>query len=58
MALSYEALGQWDEAVLTMRRAVRYEAPWDPRYAQRCQELLDQLLLEQQEQLQKEQLQK
>ena len=53
VALSYKALGQWDEAVLTMRRAVRYEAPWDPRYAQRCQELLDQLLLEQQEQLQK-----
>jgi len=47
IALSQKALGQWDEAVLTMRRAVRYEAPWDAQHTQRCQDLLDQLISEQ-----------
>eukprot|EP01032_Pedospumella_encystans_P011223 gene11223-13062_t len=53
IALSKKALNQWDEAVLTMRRAVRYETPWNVLHTQRCQKLLDVLLLEQQVQQQK-----
>lgn len=48
VALSQRALGQLDEAVLTLRRAVRYEAPWDSAHTLRTQALLDQLLAEQQ----------
>eukprot|EP01032_Pedospumella_encystans_P011224 gene11224-13063_t len=58
MALSQRALGQLDEAVLTMRRAVRYEEPWHEEHTQRCQELLNELLAEQQQKSETEQQQK
>jgi len=54
IALSKKALGQLDEALLTMRRAVRYETPWNSLHTQRCQDLLDQLLSEQKMQQQTE----
>ena len=54
-ALSQRALGQLDESVLTMCRAVRYEEPWHEEHTQRCQNFLNELLAEQQ---QKEQQQK
>jgi tetratricopeptide (TPR) repeat protein len=46
VALSHDALGQYEEAILTMRRAVRYETPWDSAHTQVCQELLDRLVRE------------
>ena len=55
MALSQRALGQLDEAVLTIRRAVRYEEPWHEEHTQRCQEKLNELLAEQQQQQQQQQ---
>ena len=47
VALSQQALGQLDEAVRTMRMAVRYEAPWNPAHTARNQTLLDELLAQQ-----------
>lgn len=46
IALSYKALGRYDEAILTMRRAVRYEQPWDARNVAANQALLDELVAE------------
>jgi tetratricopeptide (TPR) repeat protein len=46
IALSYKALGRYDEAILTMRRAVRYEQPWDAAHVAVCQTLLDELVAE------------
>jgi len=31
IVLSYKALGDWDSAIATQRKAVRYETPWDPK---------------------------
>lgn len=46
VALAYKALGRWDEAVLTMRRAVKYERPWDPDQVAANQAVLESLLAE------------
>jgi tetratricopeptide (TPR) repeat protein len=44
IALSYQALGRYDEAILTMRRAVRYETPWDAAHVAACQALLEEII--------------
>jgi hypothetical protein len=46
IALSYKALGLYDEAVLMMRRAVRYEQPWDADHVAASQTLLEELIAE------------
>jgi tetratricopeptide (TPR) repeat protein len=46
IALSYQALGRYDEAILTMRRAVRYETPWDAAHVAACQALLEEIMAE------------
>jgi len=40
VALSHSAMGNWDQAVLTMRRAVAYETPWDEENVKRLREQL------------------
>jgi tetratricopeptide (TPR) repeat protein len=48
LALSHKDKGDIDEAVITMRKAVRYEAPWNERNLELAKELLEQLIQEQQ----------
>ena len=47
VARSYQALGRWNDAILIMRRAVRYETPWDLGNVQRNEQLLETMLAEQ-----------
>ena len=50
LALAYEATGQLDQAVATMKQAERYEAPWDKHNLEHnIKPMLRRLLLARQE---------
>ena len=46
IALSYKALGNLDHAIWVMRRALRYETPWDEVNKGKVQSLLQELMNE------------
>ena len=46
VALSYKAKGKWDDAITTMKKAVRYETPWDKENVKKVQEIYRKLLEE------------
>eukprot|EP01041_Mallomonas_annulata_P000429 gene429-767_t len=54
IALSFKGLGDLDRAIWTMRKAVRYETPWDTENKSRVTELLNELIAEKSQQQQQQ----
>ena len=54
LVLSYEALGDYDNAAHAIRRAIRYETPWNQKNTEKLQQSLQDLLSRQQQQQQQQ----